>query len=40
MIGLAQTGVGKPSQDAVYAISVLAGVAFVPAETLLQVRHR
>ncbi|KAL8290598.1 hypothetical protein RQP46_002856 [Phenoliferia psychrophenolica] len=36
MIGLAQTGVGHQSQSAVYAISVMAGVAFVPAETLLQ----
>ncbi|KAL8280453.1 hypothetical protein RQP46_007101 [Phenoliferia psychrophenolica] len=36
MIGFAQTGVNEASQKAFYVLAMLAGIAFVPAETLLQ----
>lgn len=36
MIGFAQTGTNEASQKAFYVLAMLAGIAFVPAETLLQ----
>lgn len=37
MVGFAQTGTNEASQKAFYVLCMLAGIAFVPAETLLQV---